>query len=82
VNTATTQAIVNVDVYSSAGGLLTTYFLTVPASGWAQGGVIQAVSGGYLVWRLQSGLSPSCFAVVVDNHSNDGSFIQPSKFAN
>ena len=82
VNTATTQAIVNVDVYSNTGGLLTTYFLTVPASGWAQGGVIQTVSGGYLVWRLQFGVSPNCFAVVVDNQSNDGSFIQPSKVVN
>ena len=82
LNTSTTQAIVNVDVYSSTGGLLTTYFLTVPASGWAQGGVIQTVSGGYLVWRLQSGVSPNCFAVVVDNRSNDGSFIEPSRFEN
>lgn len=82
LNTSTTQAIVNVDVYSSTGGLLTTYFLTVPASGWAQGGVIQTVSGGYLVWRLQFGVSPNCFAVVVDNQSNDGSFVQPSKYGN
>ena len=82
LNTSTTQAIVNVDVFSSTGGLLTTYFLTIPASGWAQGGVIQTVSGGYLVWRLQSGFSPNCFAVVVDNQSNDGSFIQPSRFEN
>jgi hypothetical protein len=82
LNTSTTQAIVNVDLYSSTGSLLTTYFLTVPASGWAQVGVIQAVSGGYLAWRLQSGVSPDCFAVVVDNQSNDGSFIQPSKYLN
>jgi len=82
VNTATTQAIVNVDVYSSSGGLLTTHFLTVPASGWAQNGILQDVSGGYLIWRLQFGVSPSCFAVVVDNQTHDGSFIQPTKFAN
>lgn len=80
LNTATTQAIVNVDVYSSSGGLLTTHFLSVPASGWAQNGILQDVSGGYLIWRLQSGVSPNCFAVVVDNESNDGSFIQLSKF--
>lgn len=82
VNTATTQAIVNVDLYSSAGGLLTTFFLTVPASGWAQGALIQTVSGGYLVWRLQSGVSPQCFGVVVDNRSNDGSLIQPNRYEN
>ena len=40
LNTATTQAIVNVDVFSSTGGLLTTYFLTAPVSGWAQTGLI------------------------------------------
>jgi len=82
LNTSTTQAIVNVDLHTNTGGLLTTYFLTVPATGWAQGGIIQTVSGGYLVWRLQSGVSPNCFAVVVDNRSNDGSFIQPSKYVN
>ena len=82
LNTATTQAIVNVDVYSSSGGLLTTHFLTVPGSGWAQNGVLQDVSGGYLIWRLQSGVSPSCFAVVVDNQTNDGSFIPPTKHVN
>lgn len=82
LNTATTQAIVNVDVYSSSGGLLTTHFLTVPAGGWAQNGLLQDVSGGYLIWRLQFGVSPNCFAVVVDNQTNDGSFIQPSKFVN
>jgi len=82
LNTATTQAIVNVDVYSSSGGLLTTHFLTVPGSGWAQNGVLQDVSGGYLIWRLQSGVSPNCFAIVVDNQTNDGSFIPPSKSVN
>jgi hypothetical protein len=79
LNTATTQAIINVDVYSSTGGLLTTHFLTVPGSGWAQNGVLQDVSGGYLIWRLQSGVSPNCFAIVVDNQTNDGSFIPPTK---
>ena len=82
LNTATTQAIVNVDVYSSSGGLLTTHFLTVPGSGWAQNGVLQDVSGGYLIWRLQSGFSPNCFAIVVDNQTNDGSFIPPSRNEN
>ena len=82
VNTATIQSIVNVDVYSSSGGLLTTHFLTVPGSGWAQNSILQDVSGGYLVWRLQSGVSPNCFAVVVDNQTNDGSFIPPIKLAN
>jgi hypothetical protein len=82
LNTATTQAIVNVDVYSSSGGLLTTHFLTVPAGGWAQNGILQDVSGGYLIWRLQFGVSPSCFAVVVDNQTNDGSFIPPVKSVN
>ena len=82
LNTATTQAIVNVDVYSSSGGLLTTHFLTVPAGGWAQNGILQDVTGGYLIWRLQFGVSPSCFAVVVDNQTNDGSFIPPIKSVN
>lgn len=82
LNTAATQAIVNVDVYSNSGGLLTTHFLTVPASGWAQNGILQDVSGGYLIWRLQFGVSPNCFAVVVDNQSNDGSLIEPSRIEN
>jgi len=82
LNTGTSQAVVNVDLFSSTGSLLTTYFLTIPGNGWAQGGVLQPVAGGYLVWRLQSGMAPDCFAVVVDNQSNDGSFIQPSKYLN
>ena len=81
LNTSTTQSVVNVDVFSNTGSLLTTYFFTAPVSGWAQTGLLQNVSGGYLVWRLQSGTSPYCFAVVVDNTSNDGSYIPPSRFA-
>jgi hypothetical protein len=40
---------------------------------WNQIGLGDPVSGGYIRWR--STLSCFCYAVVVDNTSNDGSFI-------
>jgi hypothetical protein len=82
VNTASLAATVRLDLYNSTGTRLTGYTLSVPANGWAQGPIPQGVSGGYLIWSLQAGLFPDCFAVVVDNTSNDGSFLQPTKYVN
>ena len=49
--------------------------LNLPAKGWSQIGINDTVSGGYIKWRPQTLSSSYCYAVVVDNTSNDGTFI-------
>jgi len=69
---------INADVYDSAGSLLTTVTLSLEAKAWNQVAVPVNVTGGYIKWRVQS--AAFCYAVVVDNKSNDGTFIPASDF--
>jgi hypothetical protein len=69
---------INADVYDSSGSLLTTVTLALEAKTWNQVAVPVNVTGGYIKWRLQS--PAFCYAVVVDNKSNDGTFIPASDF--
>jgi hypothetical protein len=71
--------VINADVYSAAGTLLGTVTLTLPARSWAQVAVPTNVTNGYIRWRT-SGLA-YCYAVVVDNLSNDGTFIPGAEYA-
>lgn len=64
-----------VDLFTGFGTLLKTYTLNLPEKGWSQIGISDTVSGGYIQWRPQSQSSCYCYAVVVDNNSNDGTFI-------
>jgi len=65
-------------LYSSAGAPIRTYSLNLPANGWSQIGISDPVTGGYIVWQPQT--SCYCYAVVVDNKSNDGTFINATKY--
>jgi hypothetical protein len=72
-NTSFSTNLIDVELYDSANQLLNTLHLAVPGASWIQVPLPTPVSGGYLLWSL---LSPAyCYAVVVDNTSNDGTFI-------
>lgn len=66
---------VTAEVYSPAGALLTTVsFDAVGARSWVQQALTGVtVAGGYIRWRMQA--QAFCWAVVVDNTSNDGTFL-------
>jgi hypothetical protein len=59
--------------HSPAGTLINTYQMDLGEDSWNQIGLGDPVSGGYIRWRPTS--SCFCYSVVVDNTSNDGSFI-------
>jgi len=71
--------VINADIYNAAGTLLSTVTLTLTARSWAQVGVPTSVTNGYIRWRTD-GLA-YCYAVVVDNLSNDGTFVPGAEFA-
>ena len=56
-----------------------TVDLSLPASAWGQKGVGVSVTGGYV--EFQKSDAALCWAVVVDNSSNDGRFIQAAEYA-
>jgi hypothetical protein len=65
-------------VFDSSGNLLDTILLTVPPLSWRQVSLTVPVSGGYIRWR--PGLPAYCYAVIVDNHTNDGNFVPAAEF--
>ncbi len=72
-NTSFSTNVINADVYDSANRLVTTVVLTVGGGSWTQVALASPVSGGYIRWRPVS--AAYCYAVVVNNTSNDGTFI-------
>ncbi len=77
-----TEHAVSAEVHSADGSILGTLSLAVPPRGWVQTLVPFVVSDGYVVWNASSWLGPgtpsgiSCFAVLVDNATNDGSLLR------
>lgn len=69
---------VSADLMDHTGQLLKTYSVPLVEDGWGQIGVADGVTGGYIRWRPQQ--SCLCWAVVVDNTSNDGSFIPARQY--
>jgi hypothetical protein len=55
-----------------------TTSLSLPANGWGQTGITSVVSGGYI--QFDPGDSAVCYAVVVDNTTNDGRFISAAEY--
>jgi hypothetical protein len=72
-NTSFSTNVINADVYDSANRLVTTIVLTVGGGSWTQVSLPNSVSGGYVRWRPVS--AAYCYAVVVNNTSNDGTFV-------
>ncbi len=65
-------------VFDSSGQLVDTVTMTLPARSWKQIAVTASVTGGYIRWRPT--LPAYCYAVVVDNRTNDGNFIPAGEF--
>ena len=61
-------------IYGTDGVKVGEVVLAVPAEGWVQLPVPFAVSGGTVAWRVTEG-EVYCWAVVVDNTSNDGTIL-------
>lgn len=66
------------DVYNSSGQLVDTVTLDMQGSSWKQVGMATAVTGGYIRWRPLK--DAYCYAVVVNNASNDGTFIPTQEY--
>jgi hypothetical protein len=66
------------DLYDSNGSSIGTYSLSLPPEGWLQMPMGSPVSGGAIKWR--AGGPAYCYAVVVDNTSNDGTFIPATNY--
>ena len=77
-NDSTSSQTVQARLYAASGSLIRTYSLNLPGNGWSQIGISDAVFGGYILWQPQA--SCYCYAVVVDNASNDGTFINATKY--
>ena len=71
--------VINADIFDAAGTLLSTVTLPLSARSWGQVGVPTNVTNGYIRWRT-NGLA-YCYAVVVDNLSNDGTFVPGAEYA-
>ena len=70
------SAIVQAEIHASDGSVLGTVQINLSPAGWNQTSVPFPVSNGYVHWRnVEAAWLPLCFAVVVENDSNDGSLI-------
>lgn len=72
---------VDAEVHAADGSKLGTVTLLTRSKGWVQEPVPFPVSGGYILWGNAEGMTGpptgvTCFAVVVDNATNDGSLIR------
>ena len=64
---------VTAELYDNNGVLLNSYSLALVTDGWKQVSIGDPVRGGYVRWTAP--YSCHCWAVVVDNISNDGTYI-------
>jgi len=72
-NTSFSTNVISAEVYDSANRLITTIGMTLGGGSWTQVSLPNSVSGGYVRWRPTS--AAFCYAVVVNNTSNDGTFV-------
>lgn len=76
-NSSSAQTVI-AELHSASGRTLKSYPIFLVDQGWNQIPLPDPVVDGYVHWIPQS--SCSCWAVVVDNRSNDGSFIPASEY--
>jgi len=69
---------VAVTVLDAAGGIAGTTSMTLAASGWGQAPINSTVSNGTI--QFDPSDNAVCYAVVVDNVTNDGRFIQAPEY--
>jgi len=70
--------VVAADVFDGSNNLVTTVTLSVPPNAWAQSAIPASLAAGYV--RFRPSQPAYCFAVVVNNTTNDGHFIPASEF--
>lgn len=77
-NDGTEEATITADVYGESATPVKTIEVTLAAKSWGQQGLSEAVSNGYIRWRVTGNVY--CYAVVVDNRSADGTFIAAADY--
>jgi len=77
-NTSFSTNVISAEIYDSANRLITTIGLTLGGGTWTQVSLPNSVSGGYVRWRPTG--AAFCYAVVVNNTSNDGTFIPATNY--
>lgn len=70
--------VVTATVFSNSGQQVGTATLNLAPNGWGQTAITAIVSGGYVQFDPQE--AAVCYAVVVDNATNDGRFIQAAEY--
>jgi hypothetical protein len=78
-NDSDSANVIEADVYDASGSLLNTVALTLGPRGWGQTAVSTNVTNGFIRWRAAN--LAYCYAVVVDNRSNDGTFVPAAEYA-
>jgi len=66
------------DVFDGSNNLVTTVTLSAPPNAWVQTAVPANLAAGYV--RFRPSQPAYCFAVVVNNTTNDGHFIPATEF--
>lgn len=78
-NQSAADNVVKATVYDKTGTQnLGSSTLNLAANGWGQTSINAIVSGGYVVFEPQE--AAVCYAVVVDNSTNDGRFISAAEY--
>jgi hypothetical protein len=77
-NNSASSNTVNADLFDSSNTLVTTVTVPLGPNAWNQVALPNNVTGGYIKWRISQ--PAQCYAVVVDNTSNDGNFIQAAEY--
>lgn len=70
--------LIRADVFDASGTKVATVDNTIPGKSWAQVGLATSVTNGYIKWKVQA--SAYCYAVVVDNLSQDGTFVPAADY--
>ncbi len=78
-NDSSLSNVVEAAIFDSSNNLVTTITLTLDPNSWKQVSIPNAVSSGYV--RFRPSRPAFCYAVVVDNTTNDGNFIQAAEYA-
>jgi hypothetical protein len=77
-NDSATSNTVVADVFDGSNNLVTTLTLALPPNAWLQTAIPASLSAGYV--RFRPSQPAYCYAVVVNNTTNDGHFIPASEF--
>ena len=78
-NPSSSANVVTANLFDPSGSVVSTLTLTLAPQGWNQISIPTTVSGGYVEFKPT--LPAYCYAVVVNNTSNDGNFVEATEFA-